>query len=79
MEKKDTEPTNSEKLLISAGEAAALLDLSRTALYSGLSTGAIPPGVRIGGRRLWDPAELRAWVAAGCPRIEAWRAMRGRI
>lgn len=28
--------------------------------------GRAPWGVKLGGRRLWDAAELDAWIAGGC-------------
>jgi excisionase family DNA binding protein len=61
-----------ERLLYSAGDAAKVLSLSRSALYDGVSAGRIPAPVRIGGRVLWRRAELAAWVADGCPPMARW-------
>ncbi len=40
--------------------------------------GELPEPLVIGSRRKWRVAELRAWLAAGAPGREKWRAMRPR-
>ncbi len=53
-----------EPLLIGVAEAATLLGLSPQSLRNRLSRGEIPPTlhVRLGGRRLFVLARLKAWV-----------------
>jgi predicted DNA-binding transcriptional regulator AlpA len=34
----------------------------------------VPSPNRLSGRVLWPVAELRAWVAAGCPDRRTWQA-----
>mgnify|MGYP006307891125 FL=1 len=50
------------KLLWNAREAAKALSVSERTLYSRTQDGTLPC-VRLGGRRLYDPAALRAWIA----------------
>ena len=65
--------TMQTKLLITAIEAAEALSISRTKLYEGVSSGVIgPQGIKIGGKRLFDPNELAAGVKAGCPPRVHW-------
>lgn len=69
-----------EPLLISTNEAARLLSMSRAKLYEGLSSGTIGPmGFKIGGKRLFDPEELRSWVRSGCPGRRQWLTMKGGV
>lgn len=65
-----------EPLLLRAEQAARLLGISRSAFYSKVSAGLIPPAVYIGESPRWSVESLRAWVAAGCPSAEQWAAMR---
>jgi len=63
----------SEVLLWSVKQTAEALSMSRSKLYEGISSGALgPAGVKIGGKRYFDPAEVRAWVRAGCPSRRVW-------
>lgn len=54
------------RLLITAQEAAELLAISRRRLWALTQLGAIPSR-RIGKSVRYVPAELRAWIALGCP------------
>jgi len=66
-----------DKLLLKSKDAAAMLDISRTLLYQLTVTGEIGPRpYKLGRCSLWDPQELKAWVASGCPSREAWLRMR---
>lgn len=56
-----------DKLLLSAGEAASVLGISRSALYALHSSGRLPLPVKLGRRTLWRAEELRNWTRAGCP------------
>jgi prophage regulatory protein len=37
--------------------------------------GKLPAPSRLGGRVIWDVAELRRWSAAGCPERAAWEKL----
>jgi hypothetical protein len=68
--------------LVGAEDAARALGIGRTSFLLADKTGEIgPQSVRIGGRRLWVVAELRAWTLAGCPArgrwVELWRSRVG--
>lgn len=68
-------------LLVGAEDAARALGIGRTSFLLADKTGEIgPQSVRIGGRRLWVLAELRAWTLAGCPARGRWVELwRGRV
>ena len=66
-----------EKILLSAVETAALLNISRTSLYALHSSGRLPLPVHLGRRTLWNFEELRAWTQAGCPAREKWVQIKG--
>lgn len=71
-------PESPEKLLLSAGEAAQTLGISRSLFYGLHSSGQIGPmPVKLGGRVLYRRAELEKWVRAGCPARERWEQVRG--
>lgn len=58
--------TEHEPLLIDAKAASAMLGIGARKLWSLTNCGAIPSR-RIGRSVRYSPAELRAWIAAGCP------------
>jgi predicted DNA-binding transcriptional regulator AlpA len=63
----------SETLLWTVDQTAAALSMSRSKLYEGISSGIIgPAGVKIGGKRYFDPIEVRSWIRAGCPARRVW-------
>lgn len=55
----------------SSGEAAEALGISRDALLTAFRSGAREPSSRVGGRRLYSEADLRA--------VSEWFQKRGRI
>ena len=59
-------------LLLTARQAATLCGKSLRTWRSWDAAGRIPQPVRIGRSTLWRAEELRAWVAAGCPRRKHW-------
>lgn len=71
-----SQPLSSVPLLLDAQAAAAALAISIRTLRAWDSSGRLPAPRRIGRMTRWDAAELRAWVAAGCPRREEWVALR---
>ncbi len=67
-----------EPLLVSASEAAKLLGVGRTKFYEMASTGRLGPmAIEFGKRRVWRVADLKSWVAGGCPCRDKWLAMQG--
>ncbi len=64
-----------EPLLVDAIRAGGLCDLCERSWRKLDRTARVPRPVRVGRRKLWVVAELRAWVAAGCPSRERWETM----
>jgi prophage regulatory protein len=56
-----------EPLLIGAEEVARMLDISPRSVWRLLSAGKLIEPVRIGGNTRWRFAEVRQWIADGCP------------
>jgi predicted DNA-binding transcriptional regulator AlpA len=72
-------PGTPPSLVVGAAQAARLCGIGRATWYSLQRAGRLPKPVRLGGRVLWRPDELRAWVDAGCPSLARWESMkRGR-
>ena len=73
----NTDPQTLTPILVNAKGAARLLSISRSAFYSKLSAGLIPPAVYIGESPRWPVETLRVWVESGCLPAEQFAAMRG--
>lgn len=52
----------SDKLLLSAGEAAAALGIGKTMIWALHSSGRLPLPVHLGRRTLWNRQELTDWT-----------------
>lgn len=65
-----------DPLLLTAAAVAQALGISVRTLRTWDSGGRIPAPRRIGRATRWDAAELREWVAAGCPPRREWLALR---
>jgi hypothetical protein len=66
-----------EPLAIGAKHLANLLGVSLATVHRWDAGGLLgPAGNKIGGRRLWPVAEVRAWVAAGMPDRATWLALK---
>ena len=63
-------------LLLRASDAAAACNTSVRTWRSWNSSGKIPRPVRIGRSIFWQPEELKAWAAAGCPDRATWEVIR---
>jgi predicted DNA-binding transcriptional regulator AlpA len=63
-------------LNVDAEKAAALIGISPAHFYAQLAQGLIPPGTRMGRRRLWSVCELQCWILAGMPNAERWAVIR---
>jgi len=66
--------TQDTSLLVTARQASVMCGKSLRTWRSWDAAGWIPRPVRIGRSTLWRLDELRAWVAAGCPRRDEWEA-----
>gem|GEM_PF-1497729 len=60
-------PPSPLPLLIDGREAARLLGVSERTLHT-LAMDNIIPSHKVGRLRRYNPSELQAWVAAGCPK-----------
>lgn len=58
--------------LVSRAAAAAFCGVGLSTWDKLTAAGRTPPPIRLGGKVLWRPRELRAWVDAGCPDRAAW-------
>ena len=53
--------------LLTAAELARLLQVSTRTLWRLRSSGRLPSPVRIGGTVRWALADIKKWLAEGCP------------
>jgi predicted DNA-binding transcriptional regulator AlpA len=56
-----------EPLLVDADRAASMCGISPASWYRLKAAGKTPGPVKLGGRVLYRVADLRVWVALGCP------------
>ncbi len=64
----ESQPTEAgDPCLIAAADLARLLDISTRALWRLRSAGRLPQPIRLGGAVRWRLAEIKQWIAAGCP------------
>jgi excisionase family DNA binding protein len=63
--------TDTAPLLVRADEVARMMGVSERTLWRLLSAGKIPQPVRIGRSTRWRLAEIREWIAGGCPQESA--------
>jgi len=54
-------------VLISAETVAQMLNVSPRTVWRLLSAGKLIEPIRIGGNTRWRSAEMRDWIAEGCP------------
>lgn len=71
-------PTRPQLISLSARESALVVGVSLGFFYRLDANGGVPAPRRLGRRKLWDHADLRAWMAAGAPIRSAWEEMNGR-
>ena len=64
------EPWKARKLLLTAKEVAAMLQVSLRTFWRLKSAGEIPAPVRLGGSVRWPQDTILEWIAAGCPQGE---------
>jgi predicted DNA-binding transcriptional regulator AlpA len=63
-----------EPLLVPAPQAATVCGVSVASWHRLRAAGKTPAPIRLGGSVRWRLAELRDWVAAGCPPRREWEA-----
>lgn len=56
-----------EPVLLTAGQVAAMIQVSRRTLWRMLSANRLPAPIRIGGVVRWRIGEINRWIAQGCP------------
>lgn len=62
-----------EPLLLTAGQAAISLGISRSFFYLISSNGVLgPTAIKLGSKKLWSRKELQSWVEAGCDGRDDW-------
>lgn len=57
-------------VLISAAEAARLIDCGERSLWRWSRSGVAPAPIKIGSAVRYRRAEVLEWIAAGCPRVD---------
>jgi predicted DNA-binding transcriptional regulator AlpA len=68
---------NSDRLALSAADAAALVGVSRAQWWKLHSAGKVPLPVYLGAKApRWLVTELRDWLAAGAPDRQTWLRLR---
>jgi predicted DNA-binding transcriptional regulator AlpA len=70
-----TEPFAVEALQVPDTVAARLAGVSRATWWRLHAAAKTPAAVKLGRKRLWNRAELEAWIAAKCPDRQTWEAM----
>lgn len=66
------EPNENTDELIPDTQLARLLSISRSMVHKLRSTGRLPEPVRLGRCLRWRSAQIREWIAAGCPNPQTW-------
>ncbi len=66
---KDNATTDRHDMLVPIGDVAAMLALSRRTVFRLADAGKLPPPLRIGGSLRWRLADVRKWIADGCPMV----------
>lgn len=67
---------HNQPILIDAEHAAKLVSLGKSTWQRLAASGKIPAPIRLGRRSLWNPGEIKAWVAKGCPDRITWEKMK---
>ena len=63
----DNATNGSPDRLIPIGEVAAMVAVSCRTISRLADAGKLPPPLRIGGSLRWRLADVRQWIANGCP------------
>lgn len=70
-------PSGIAELCLNIKQLAAVLGVSSRHIERLDSSGQLPKPLRLGRAKRWRTSEIGAWLEAGCPDRQAWRAMRG--
>jgi len=62
--------------LLSVGELAKRLMVSKRTIWSMLSSGRLPRPIRLGRSVRFRASDIEQWIELGCPPRERWEAMR---
>jgi len=65
------------KLLWSATEIASALGLSRSKIFSMMSSGQLPPSIKLGNSRRWSRVIIEKWIDLQCPSLERFLTLTG--
>jgi predicted DNA-binding transcriptional regulator AlpA len=71
-----TKTVAAESIGLSPEHAAAGLSISRDLLDSLVAQGKAPMPLSLGGRKVFNRAELQAWLDAGAPDRKAWEKLK---
>ena len=63
----DNATNDSPDRLITIGQVAAMVAVSCRTISRLADAGKLPPPMRIGGSLRWRLADVRQWIANGCP------------
>ena len=66
---------NADSLLLKVTDVAILVGVSSTTVRRLVQEGKLPQGIKLGGSRLWNAAELKDWIEARLPDVKTWNAM----
>ena len=59
------------KLLLRVRDVAVMLGVSPRHVYRLSDAGRMPRPIKLGGAVRWDRDVIVAWIAAGCPAVDA--------
>lgn len=65
--------THPEPELLTAAQAAHLLQIGQRSLWRKDASGQVPQAIRIGKSKRWRRRELIDWIRQGCPPRHRWR------
>ena len=71
-----SESAHTNGLLIDIKSLATMLGRSSRSIYRDDAAGRMPRPIKLGGSKKWRQAEIREWIAAGCPNRQKWETSR---
>ncbi len=74
-ESRDAADQQDELLLLSARRAAAQCGMSLRTWRTWDAAGFVPAPIKVGRSTFWRVNELKEWIAAGCPKRDAWNTI----